>query len=45
MGLELQALVKTQGYGGLLMQSPLMRSQFVYEVVQILSLGGVTFGF
>ena len=45
MGLELQALVKTQGNGGLLMQSPLMRSQFVLGVVQVLSLAGVTFGF
>ena len=44
MGLELQALVKIQGNGGLLMQSPLMRSQFVLGVVQVLSLAGVTFG-
>ena len=29
MGLELQALVKIQGNGSLLMQSPLMRLQFV----------------
>ena len=45
MGLELQALVKIQGNGSLLMQSPLMRSQFVLEVVQVLFLAGVTFGF
>ena len=45
MGLGLQAPVKIQGNGSLLTQSPLMRSQFVQEVVQILSLAGVTFGF
>ncbi len=45
MGLELQALVKIQGNSSLLMQSPLMRSQFVLEIVQILSLAGVTFDF
>lgn len=45
MGLELQSLVKIQGNGSLLMQSPLMRSQFVLEVMQVLSLAGVTFGF
>ena len=45
MGLELKVPVKIQGNGSLLMQSPLMRSQFVLEVVQVLSLAGVTFGF
>ena len=45
MGLELQSLVKIQGNGSLLMQSPLMRSQFVLEVMRVLSLAGVTFGF
>ena len=45
MGLELQSLVKIQGNGSLLMQSPLMRSQFVLEVMLVLSLVGVTFSF
>ena len=45
MGLELQSLVKIQGNGSLLMQSLLMRSHFVLEVMQVLSLAGVTFSF
>lgn len=45
MGLELQSLVKIQGNGSLLMQSPLMRSRFVLEVMLVLSLAGVTFSF
>ena len=45
MGLELQSLVKIQGNGSLLMQSLLMRSQFVLELMQVLSLAGVTFSF